>query len=85
MHAPITLSGNKYALNKIYALNKQVSVCGKGVLLKYKYIFICTYWLWIYVSVHALRAFSITTPLNARLRKVGVARVLHGAEKSCTR
>ena len=25
MHAPIPLSGKKYALNKVYALNKQVS------------------------------------------------------------
>ena len=25
MHAPITLSGKKYALNKVYVLNKQVS------------------------------------------------------------
>ena len=35
-HAPITLSGKKYALNKVYALNKQVSkyVRGNAVLLK---------------------------------------------------
>ena len=25
MHAPITLSGKKYVLNKVYVLNKQVS------------------------------------------------------------
>ena len=25
MHAPITLSGKKYAVQKVYALNKQVS------------------------------------------------------------
>ena len=25
MYAPITLSGKKYALNKVYAINKQVS------------------------------------------------------------
>ena len=25
MHAPITLSGKKYALDKVYVLNKQVS------------------------------------------------------------
>ena len=25
MHAPITLSGKKYALNKVYVLSKQVS------------------------------------------------------------
>ena len=25
MHAPITLSGKKYGLNKVYVLNKQVS------------------------------------------------------------
>ena len=26
-HAPITLSGKNYALNKVYVLNKQVSKC----------------------------------------------------------
>ena len=39
--APITLSGKKYALNKVYVLNKQT---GNGVPLKQdKYSFTCTY------------------------------------------
>ena len=48
MHAPITLSGKKYAVQKVYALNKQVS---KYVIMTFfsskirKYSLTCTYWL----------------------------------------
>ena len=77
--------GKKYALDKVYALNKKVSnyvvmaffsdntsilsfvVTGYGCML----------------TMHVLRAFSVTRPLNARLRKARP--VLHGAEKPRTR
>ena len=66
MHAPITLSGKKYAPNKVYALNKQVS--NYVILLFFSnntngVIFVLT-------GYGFIRAFSITRPLNASgLRK----------------
>ena len=44
-HAPITLSGKKYALIKVYVLNKQVfKYQGSGVYInKENCIFYCTY------------------------------------------
>ena len=58
---PITLSDKKHALNKVYVLNKQFST--------FLVISFVLNWLWIYVTMHALCAFCITRPLNARLCK----------------
>ena len=84
-HAPITLSGKKYALDKVYALNKQVS---KYVVMAFFsdntsiLSFVVTGYGCM-LTMHVLRAFSVTRPLNARLRKARP--VLHGAEKPRTR
>ena len=68
MYVPITLSDKKYAINKVYALNKQVS---KYVVMPCfsNNTSILSFVLTGYVTMHALRAFSITRPLNARLCK----------------
>ena len=83
---PITLSGNKYVLNKVYVLNKQVS---KYMVMPFFAnntsipSFVLNYWLWIYVTMHTLCAFRITTT-NARLYKAR-PKPLHGAEEPRTR
>ena len=55
----------------MYAFNKQVSKYVVMVFFSSKissYSFTCTYMLYICVTAHALCAFSIARPLNARLR-----------------
>ena len=78
---PITLSGKHCVLNNVYVLNKQVS---KHVMVFFSSIlsFVLTGYGFM-LTMHVLCAFSITRPLNARLRKMPP--VLHGAEKPHTR
>ena len=62
---PITLSGkNIHLIRCICLINRFPSTwqCCSS-----QYSSICTYWLWNYVTMHALYSFSITRPLNARL------------------
>ena len=80
MHAPITLSGKKYAVQKVYVLNKQVSKYVIMTFFSRKYSFTCTYWLWICVTMCAFCVFSIPRPLNTRLPLAGFNdKTKHGA------
>ena len=87
MHTPITPSGKKCALNKVYASNKQVSkymvmalFSNNTSILSYV---LTSYHVCIYVNHAHAHAFSVTRPLNARLCKARP--VLHDVEKPRTR
>ena len=85
MHVPITLSGKKYALNKVHMLNKQVS---KYVVMPFfsHNISVLSFALTGYgfVTMRTLRVFSITRSLDARLCKAQ-PEPLHGGEEPRTR
>ena len=84
VHAPITLSGKKYALNNVYVLNKQVSKCVVMAFFSNNTVYFHLYLLVMDLCCFVHLAF-VTRPLNIRLRKAWPELLLHGAEEPCTR
>ena len=69
VHAPIALSGKKYALKKVQELNKQVSKYVEMAFFSSKLTtvaLVLTGYGFMLLRMHALCAFSIARPLNTR-------------------